>query len=139
VRFALEHGPYGGAIFVCEKGKLEVNRNKFASNPKQIAVELLKKVDEVMEEKKWSDQTALWQARWHLQNWLECIRTRQKPAADVEIGHRSISVCHMVNITRWVGRRLKWDPVKEEFIGDDEANKFVNRPRRKGYELPDLA
>ena len=110
VRFVLDHGPRGGAIFVCEKGKLEINRNKFTSNPKEIAVELLKKVDEAEEERKWSDQTALWQAHWHLQNWLDCIRTRQQPVADVEIGHRSISVCHLANITRWVGRRLKWDP-----------------------------
>ena len=136
VRFILDKAPMGGAIFVCEKGKLEINRNKFTSNPKQIAVELLKKVNEAEEEKKWSDQTALWQARWHLQNWLDCIRTRKRPVADVEIGHRSISVCHLVNITRQLGRRLKWDPAKELFVGDDEANKQVNRPRRKGYELP---
>ena len=137
VRFMLDHGPWGGAIFICEKGKLEINRNKFSSNPKQIAVDLLKKVDEANEEKKWSDQTALWQARWHLQNWLDCIRTRRRPVADVEIGHRSVTVCHLANITRWLGRRLKWDPVKEQFIGDDEATRWVNRPRRKGYELPD--
>jgi len=136
VRFVLDHGPWGGAIFVCEKGKLEVNRNKFTSNPKEIAEELLKKVDAVEEERKWSDQTALWQAQWHLQNWIDCIRTRQRPAADVEIGHRSISVCHLANITRWVGRRLKWDPVQEMFLNDDEANRWANRPRRKGYELP---
>ena len=126
----------GRRIFVCEKGKIEVNRNKFTSNPKEIAVELLKKVDEVEEERKWSDQTALWQAQWHLQNWIDCIRTRQRPTADVEIGHRSISVCHLANITRWVGRRLKWDPVQEVFLNDDEANRFADRPRRKGYELP---
>jgi predicted dehydrogenase len=136
LRFTLEVGPWGGGVFVCEKGKLEINRNKFTSNPKSIAVDLLKKVDEVQEEKKWSDQTALWQARWHIQNLLDCVRTRQKPAADVEINHRSVSVCHLVNITRWVGRRLQWDPVKEAFIGDDEANQWVDRPRRKGYELP---
>ncbi len=137
ISFSLDHGPWGGAIFVCEKGKLEVNRNKFTSNPKEIAKELLKKVDEVNEEKKWSDQTALWQARWHIQNWIDCIRTRNKPAADVEIGHRSIAICHLANITRWIGERLKWDPVKEEFIASDAANKFINRPRRKGFELPE--
>jgi predicted dehydrogenase len=136
VRFILSKGPAGGAVFVCEKGKIEINRNKFSSNPKSIAIDLLKTVDEVEEEKKWSDQTALWQAKWHLQNWLDCIKTRKKPVADVEIGHRSISVCHLVNITRRVGRPLKWDPVKETFPGDEEANKLVDRPRRKGYELP---
>jgi predicted dehydrogenase len=56
ISFSLDHGPWGGAIFICEKGKLEVNRNKFASNPKDIAKELLLKVDEVNEEKKWSDR-----------------------------------------------------------------------------------
>ena len=125
VRFILKpgHGPMGGAVFVCERGKLEINRNKFTSNPKSIAVELLKKVNEAEEEKMWSDQTALWQARWHLQNWLDCIKTRKKPVADVEIGHRSISVCHLANITRRVGRPLKWDPAKETFLGDEEANR----------------
>ena len=132
----VDHGPWGGGIFVCEKGKIEINRNKFTSNPKEIAVELLKKVDEVEEETKWSDQTAMWQAQWHMQNWIDCIRSRAKPAADVEIGHRSVSLCHLLNITRWVGRRLQWDPEKEQFIGDDEANRWVDRPRRQGYELP---
>lgn len=137
VRFVLDPGPHGGCIFVCENGKLEINRNKFTSNPKEIAIELLKKVDEAAEEKKWSDQTALWQARWHMQNWLDCIRSREKPVADVEIGHRSVTVCHLLNITRRIGRPLKWDPEKEQFIDDVEANKLVNRPRRKGYELPE--
>lgn len=137
LRFTItEGGPWGGAIFVCEKGKLEINRNKFSSNPKSIAEELIQKVDAVEEEVKWSDQTALWQAAWHLQNWLDCIRTRERPVADVEINHRSVTVCHLANITRFVGRRLKWDPVNEEFIGDEEANRWADRPRRKGYELP---
>ncbi|MGO8690284.1 MAG: Gfo/Idh/MocA family protein [Thermoguttaceae bacterium] len=136
LRFVLDHGPWGGAIFVCEKGKLEVNRNKFTSNPTSIAQELLKKVNEAAEEKKWSDQTALWQARWHMQNWLDCIRSRQKPVADVEIGHRSITVAHLVNITRRLQRRLHWDPAQEQFVGDEEANRLVDLPRRQGYELP---
>ena len=137
IHFVLSKGPKGGAVFVCEHGKLEINRNKCTSNPKDIAAELLKKVDLREEERKWSDQTALWQAKWHMQNWLDCIRTRQKPVADVEIGHRSITVCHLANIARRIGRRLNWDPHQELFIGDDEANKLVNRPRRKGYELED--
>ncbi|MHB8861616.1 MAG: Gfo/Idh/MocA family protein [Pirellulaceae bacterium] len=136
VRFVLDHGPYGGAIFVCENGKLEVNRNKFTSNPPEIATELLKQVDEVEEEKKWSDQTALWQAQWHMQNWIDCIRTRERPVADVETAHRSVSVCHLANITRWLGRRLTWNPIEERFVNDDEANCFVDRSRREGYELP---
>ena len=141
VRFVLDfkhRGPMAGCIFVCEKGKLEVNRNKFTSNPKEIAVELLKKVNEDEEEKKWGEKTGMWQAQGHLQNWLDCMRTRQHPVADVEIGHRTISIAHLMNITRRLGRALKWDPAKEQFIGDDEANRLTDRVRRKGYELPTL-
>jgi len=136
LKFMLDRGPMGGAVFVCEKGKLEINRNKVTSNPPEIAAELLKQVDVVEEERKWSDELALWQARWHMQNWLDCIRTRERPVADVEIGHRSIAVCHLANITRQVGERLKWDPATERFVGNEAANRLVDRPRRKGYELP---
>ena len=94
VHFVLAKGPEGGAIFIGEKGKLEVNRNKVGSNPKEIAAELLEKVDAAAEERKWSDQAALWQARWHLQNWLDCIRTRKtrrrrgdRPPLDQRLPH----------------------------------------------------
>jgi len=131
-------GPMGGAVFTCEKGKIEINRNKFTSNPLDIAEELKKKLDIAEEERKWSDNLALWQARWHLQNWLDCMRTREKPVADVEIGHRSVTVCHLANITRAIGRPLKWDPAREQFVGDDEANSLLDRPRRAGFELPTI-
>lgn len=61
--------------------------------------------------------------------------SRKRPNADVEIGHRSATVCHLGNIARWVGRKLQWDPVKERFVGDDEADGHLDRARRKGYEL----
>ena len=138
LNFVIEpgRGPMGGAVFVCEKGKLEINRNKFTSNPLSIAEELRKKVDITEEERKWSDELALWQARWHMQDWLDCIRSRNLPVADVEIGHRSITVCHLANITRAAGRPLRWDPKRERFDGDDQANGYLERPRRTGFELP---
>ena len=138
LKFVLDKGPSGGAVFICEQGKLEINRNKFTSNPPEIAAELLRKVNVAEEEHKWSDELALWQARWHLQNWIDCIRTRTLPVADVEIGHRSISVCHLANIVRRLGRTLRWDPATETFPGDAEANTLVRRPRRQEYELPAL-
>jgi predicted dehydrogenase len=138
VNFVIEpgKGPMGGAVFICEKGKLEINRNKIASNPPEIAAELLKKLDVAEEERKWSDELALWQARWHMQDWLDCIHSRKTPIADVEIGHRSVTICHLANITRAIGRPLKWDPKREQFDGDSEANALVERPRRPGFELP---
>lgn len=138
VSFVIEpgKGPMGGAIFICEKGKLEINRNKYASNPPEIAAELNKRLDVAEEERKWSDSLALWQARWHMQNWLDCIRSRELPVADVEIGHRSVSICHLANITRAIGRPLAWDPKREQFDGDEAANALVDHERRKGFELP---
>lgn len=140
VNFVIEpgHGPMGGAIFIGEKGKLEINRNKFSSNPPEIAEQLKKKIDVAEEERKWSDNLALWQARWHMQDWLDCIRSRKRPVADVEIGHRSVTVCHLANITRAAGRKLRWDPVKEQFAGDEQANMYLDRPRRAGFELPEV-
>jgi predicted dehydrogenase len=140
VKFVIDmgKGPMGGAIFVGEKGKLEINRNKFASNPSEIAVELSKRVDVAEEKRKWSDGLELWQARWHLQNWIESIRSRKRPVADVEIGHRSVSVCHLVNITRDLNRPLKWNPKQETFVGDEQANQLLDLPRRNGFELPNV-
>lgn len=136
VKFMLETGPMGGAVFIGEHGKLEINRNKVTSNPPEIAAEILAHVDVAAEEVAWSDQTALWQAQQHLQNWLDCVRSRERPVADVEIGHRSISVCHLVNIVRQLGRPLDWDPVAERFVADPEADGLLARPRRAGFELP---
>jgi hypothetical protein len=47
------------------------------------------------------------------------------------------ALCHLGNIARWLGRRLKWDPQQEIFPGDDEANRYLDAPKRKGYELPE--
>ena len=62
--------------------------------------------------------------------------TRNRPNAYAEIGHRSATVCHLVNITKRLGRHLRWDPTAERFLGDDEANSQLDRPRRSGYRLP---
>ena len=137
VKLVLDKGPMGGAVFVGEKGKLEINRNKIASNPPEIAAAILAQLDAAAEEKEWSDETALWQARAHLQNWLDCIRSRERPVADVEIGHRSATVCHLVGITRQLGRPLAWDPVTERFESDAEADALLVRKRRPGFELPE--
>ena len=75
-------------------------------------------------------------ARTHLENWIACMHSRKRPNADVEIAHRSSTLCHLANIARELGRRLRWNPDKEEFIGDEQANGLRSRPRRKGYELP---
>lgn len=138
VRFVtpMGKGPLYGAVFVCEKGRLEISRNRFASNPKEIAADLLSTIkDAVAEQQKWDDPGGAL-ARWHLQNWLDCIRSRTPPVADVEIGHRAVTLCHLANIARQVGRPLRWNPEREEFEGDSQANQRLERERRPGFELP---
>jgi len=126
VTVKLDNGNPGGAIFVGEKGKIEIFRNRVTSSPAGLAKEPITDAEIHLSK---SDN--------HLQNWLDCIRSRQRPVADVEIGHRSTTVCHLGNIARWLGRRLRWDPVKEVFPDDSEANTYLDRPRRKGYQLPE--
>jgi len=121
-----------GAIFVGEKGKLQIVRGNFTAEPKELETELRKGAPDPLPEGKN-------ECDGHLKNFFECMRTRKRPNADVEIGHRSTTVCHLVNICRDLGRKLKWDPKAEKFDGDDEANKMLSRPRRKGYELPKIA
>ena len=122
-------GPGLGAIFVGDKGKIEINRNRLASNPPELIQDAPPPADK-------SEYASV--AHAHIRNWVDCMRTREKPRAPAEVGHRASVICILVNICRELGRSLKWDPVKEEFAGDDEANALRSRPRRKGYELPKL-
>ncbi|MGD0088757.1 MAG: Gfo/Idh/MocA family oxidoreductase [Planctomycetota bacterium] len=71
----------------------------------------------------------------HHDNWFECIRTRQKPSCDAELGHRSASLGHLVIIAHRLRRSLKWDPAKEEFSGDDQANRLRARVLRSPWRF----
>ncbi len=125
-----DRGPGLGAIFVGDKGKLEINRNKIAGNPK----ELVTSPDNPGPIKKNENQ-------YHIEDWIQCIKTRGRCTADIEYGQRSSTICCMVNIVRnigQVGKKLKWDSEAERFTNCDEANKMLSRRRRKGYELPEL-
>jgi predicted dehydrogenase len=114
--------PSFGAVFIGEKGRLTIDRGKLASDPPELAREALRNATK---------------GDLHVENWIEAMQTRKKPNADVEIAHRSATVCHLGNIARWTGRKLRWDPVKEVFPDDAEANKYLDRTRRKPFELPE--
>ncbi len=114
-----------GAIFIGDKGKIEILRGDFTANPKELRDNAPPITPQGPKE-----------SIPHLENFLSCIRTRKTPNADVETGHRATTLCHLVNICRSVQRKLRWDPKKERFAGDDEANAWLATPRRKGYELP---
>ncbi len=129
-RFELDgdRGPGLGCIVVGEKGKLEINRHKIASNPKELAASLPE------EARNTRDETV-----YHLENWVECIKTKKKCNADVEIGQRSTTICELVNIVRAtapVGKVINWHPETEKFENLAEGNALLSRPRREGWELP---
>jgi predicted dehydrogenase len=123
-----DRGPGLGCIFVGEDGKIEINRDKVASNPK----ELLRSAER-------PSRLKVPETQPHIQSWIHGIKTREKCTADIEYGQRSSTLCYLVNIAREigrVGRPLRWDPEAERFTNCDEANKLLSRARRKGYELP---
>ena len=125
-----DRGPGLGAIFIGENGKIEINRNRIASNPAEIVR---------APENPGPNRRA--ESSYHVENWIECIKSRQRCTADIEIGQRATSLCHLVNIARQVGlvdQKLDWDPVGERFTNCDEANKLLDRRRRAGFELPSV-
>jgi len=77
----------------------------------------------------------LYESAEHHGNWLDCIRSRKETIAPVEIAHRACSTCLLHHIAMKTKRRIKWDPVKERFIGDDAANAMLSRPQRAPYTL----
>jgi predicted dehydrogenase len=68
-------------------------------------------------------------------DFLHCVKTRQLPFRDVEIAHRAATTCHLGNIAYWLNRRIRWDPEKEEIVGDPVAARWVDRPRRAPWVL----
>ena len=122
----LDNGPVAGAVFVGKKGTVVVDNDRFTCYPAGLAEAPLP-----------PGRPRLEQSDNHFQNWFDCIKSGRRPIADVEIGHRSAVICHLSNIARWLGRKLLWDPEKEIFPGDDEANKYLERPQRKPYQLPE--
>lgn len=113
-----------GVLFTGSEGKVEVNRGYLKTWPDELSKVVIK-----------PDEIRLYESRDHVGNWLNCIRTRQKPVADVEIGARSVTVCHLGNIAYWLGRSLQWDPAREEIIGDEEAARWLDRPKRAPWHL----
>jgi predicted dehydrogenase len=81
------------------------------------------------------DEIHLYESEDHHGNWLDCVRSRQQPIAPVEVAHRSCSACLLHHIAMKAGRKLHWDPVKERFRNDDEANAMLSRPQRWPYGI----
>jgi hypothetical protein len=119
VRLESKDGPAFGGIFIGERGKIEINRGRFACNPTNLLAPFEGPETEN-----------------HVANWLDCIQSRKEPNAPVEVGHLITSVSHLINICRIVGRPIEWDAAKEQITNDNEANDLLVKVRRPEFELP---
>jgi predicted dehydrogenase len=114
----------GGVTFVGSKATLFVDRKKITCT-----------VPEIVSEPLGSDAVRLYVSKSHHQNFLDCIASREKPVADVEIGHRTATACHLANIAARIGRTIRWDAKNETIMGDDEAAAMLDRPHRSPWTV----
>jgi len=111
----------GGCTFIGEQGKLFVTRGKLTCDPADILVR--------------STEANLYHSANHHQNFLDCIQSRELPICDVEIGHRSATVCHLGNLALRLGRKIHWDPATETITNDAEAQSMTSKAYREPWAL----
>ena len=111
------------------KGRLFVNRGKLTGKPVEQLKELPLPEDVLVRLYKGK------QPGDHMKNFVECMKTREQPISDVFSHHRALTTCHLANIALRLGRAIKWDPVAEQILEDEEAQGWQSRQPRKGYEL----
>jgi predicted dehydrogenase len=115
--------PFGG-LYVGDNGWLHVGRGGFLTTyPEEIVRDHAGHYDR--------SQTV----EGHHRNWLDCIRDRRQPHCDIAVGAQSTIVAHLGCMSRWLGRSLRWDPAREEFLNDDEANRMRRRALREPWRV----
>ncbi len=123
-----------GVLIEGENGRIFVNQGRLTGRP----------IEELTEkDKQWLDQEALKLCKGkkpgsHMLNFFDCLKDRSEPISDVWTHHRSISSCHLANIAIRLKRRLRWDPVKEDFLADEEASRMLTRKQREPYTVERL-
>jgi predicted dehydrogenase len=112
-------GEEGGACFVGTEGRIAVDRNRLISWPGHLAQDPLQ-----------PSEVHLARNGGHADNFLECVRTRQRPICDADVAHRSASALLLGGVAKQLQRTLRWDPHAERFINDAEANRFLSLAKR---------
>jgi predicted dehydrogenase len=118
------HGAESDVVFTGAKGRILVNRVFIRSEPETLLKTRLGPND-----------VHLARGCSHHDDWIHCIRTRQKPIADVEVGHRTATICCLGLIAYRLKRALEWDPVTERFVNDEDANRLLARPMRSPWHI----
>ena len=117
-------GVGGAARFEGTEGWVHVDWNSFKTHPESL-------VDSVIG----PDEVHLYKSLDHKRNFLDCIKSGRDPITPVEVGHRSASVCHLANIAMRLHCKLQWDPDKERFINNDQANRLLSKPLRAPWNV----
>jgi predicted dehydrogenase len=114
------------------KGTMSLTRGGFKVRPEMVTKPGTKEKMPLMDaiEAKGGDLNGA-----HARNFLDCVKSRQRPTADIEEGHRTSVMCHLGNISTRLGRTLRWDEAKEQVIGDSEANALLMKPYREPWRL----
>jgi hypothetical protein len=112
-----------GIMFIGEEGRVFVNRGGVYGKP----VDDLK--NNPLPENAWK----AYPSADHMANFVECVKSRKQPCTPVQVEHRTITACHLTNISLRLKRKLEWDPVKQEIVGDAEANTWQKRDQRAPY------
>lgn len=123
----MKHEDFGrgyGVRFIGTKGTLDISRQYFDSKPESLAKAVIQ-----------PNEQKLYVSTDHQQNWIDSIKNNTAPICDVETGHRTSSVCCLANIAYWLNRPLTWDPEKERFKRDKEANLLLKAPLREPWKL----
>ncbi|MCR9208633.1 MULTISPECIES: Gfo/Idh/MocA family oxidoreductase [Rhodopirellula] len=118
-----------GIMFEGTKGRFFVNRGKIVGKPVED-LESNPLPEDAIENVYGGPVAAN-----HTDNFVQAMRSRKQPISDVWTHNRMLETCHLANISIRLGRELNWDPTKREIVGDDEANSFLSRESRKGYEI----
>jgi hypothetical protein len=132
-----------GIKFIGSEGWIFVTRGSYKASPNEPEVPNQKALSssnqKIIESVIGPNEINLYRSDEHHGNWLDCIVSRQQPIAPIEVGHRSCSTCLIHHVAMKIPRKLKWDPLNERFIDDDEANDMLNRPHRFPYLIKGLA
>ncbi|MGW8317067.1 MAG: Gfo/Idh/MocA family protein [Bacteroidales bacterium] len=120
----VDWGESNAVQFIGTEGKIEVSRDFYRSDIEGLTEMELKVSDR-----------PLYRSDNHYQDWVDAIKARTRPVSDVETGHRTASLCNIVNIAYTLERPLKWAPAHERFLGDDDANDMLSRPFRGPWKL----
>ncbi len=130
-----------GVKFVGSEGWIFVSRGSYSAtaNDPATAAKNSKALDasdpKILTSVIGENEIKLYDSKDQHGNWLDCIVSRQAPIAPIEVGHRACSVCLLNHAGMKLKRKLYWDPVKERFKNDDEANALLSRPQRSPYIL----